>query len=93
MQVAVLLRRLQDHHRRLLTLACRAWDRAEGARQAIEALGLTYEDRYGQIKPNPALAVEATARNQFSKFLRELDLDATPPPASRGGPVLHKWRS
>jgi phage terminase small subunit len=85
---------LEDHHRRLLTLAARSWDRAEGARRAIDAAGLTYDDKYGQIKPNPAVAIEATARNAFLRCLRELDLDAEPPtPSQKRGPALKKWRS
>jgi len=85
---------LEQHHQRLLTLAARAWDRAEAAHRAVEEAGLVFTDKYGQIKPNPAVAIEATARNAFVRCLRELDLDADPPaPSQKRGPALKKWRS
>jgi P27 family predicted phage terminase small subunit len=77
---------LEEHHLRLLTLACRAWDRAEQARQLIEAEGLTTRDRYGTAKAHPAVAIERDCRTQFARMVRELDLDTEAPRSERVGP-------
>jgi phage terminase small subunit len=66
---------LEDHHRRLLTLAAEAWDRATEARRAIAEHGLTYEDRFGAPRSRPEIAVERDSRLAFARMLRELDLD------------------
>ena len=52
---------LDDHHRRLLSLAGAAYDRAEQARAAIAEHGLTYLDHHGSPKPRPEAAIENTA--------------------------------
>src|SRR5437763_108874 len=44
---------LEQHHLRLLQHAGEAWDRAEEARQAIDAEGLTYTDRFGSPRARP----------------------------------------
>jgi phage terminase small subunit len=77
---------LEGHHVRLLTLACRAWDRAEQAREIIAAEGLTTKDRYGTAKAHPAVAIERDARIGFARLVRELDLDVEMPRAARTGP-------
>lgn len=66
---------LQEHHVRLLTLACRAWDRAEQARAAITKHGLTFSDRYGAPKPRPEVNIERDSRAGFARMVRELGLD------------------
>ncbi len=66
---------LEEHHRRLLTAACEAWDRAQEAREAIAAEGLTFEDRFGQVRAHPAVAIERDSKSLFSRLLRELALD------------------
>ena len=63
----------------VLAAACEAWDRAEEARQRIAADGPYLADRFGQLKPHPALAVERDGRVAFLRSLRELSLDAAPP--------------
>jgi phage terminase small subunit len=67
---------LADHHRRILTLACEAWDRAQQAREALEAAGsLTYEDRFAAPRARPEVAMERDARIGFARLVRELALD------------------
>jgi len=75
---------LEEHHLHLLTQACRAWDRAEGARREIGSR-LTVTSRLGEVKPNPLLAVERDARGQFERLLKSLglDIDGPPPPSAR----------
>jgi phage terminase small subunit len=73
---------LEQHHTRLLTLAGEAWDRCVQAREALDKLGLTVEDRFGFPMPRPEIAVERDSRLAFCRIIRELDLDteATPSP-------------
>jgi phage terminase small subunit len=77
---------LEEHHLRLLTLACRAWDRAEQARMVVAEEGLTVRDRYGCAKAHPAVAIERDCRTQFARLVRELDLDTEAPRSERTGP-------
>lgn len=74
---------LEQHHERLLTAACEAWDRMTQAREAVTAAGLTVVDRYGQVKPHPLLSVEKDSRIAFARLVRELDLDGEPGPDPR----------
>lgn len=75
--------RLEDHHVRLLTLACEAWDRAQEARTTLEAEGSYFIDRFKQPKVHPAIAVERESRVSFARLLRELDLEGDPQPDIR----------
>ena len=77
---------LDEHHRRLLTLACESWDRGQQARGVLKRKGAYYVDRFGQPKDHPAVAVERDARIAFARLLRELDLDTQPPPESSRPP-------
>jgi phage terminase small subunit len=64
-----------EHGRAVLLLACRAQDRAESCRAAIEADGgPSVKDRFGQTKPHPLLAAERDARAQVLQALRQLSL-------------------
>ena len=74
---------LDDHHVRLLTLAAETWDRAQGAREAIAVHGPVYEDRFGQPRARPEVAIERDGRIAFARLLRELDLDGEPSPDPR----------
>jgi phage terminase small subunit len=65
---------LEEHHLRLLQLACEAWDRGQQARLAAQRSPVM-KDRFGQFKPNPAVAIEAAARRDFAMLLRELRLE------------------
>jgi len=62
--------------RNLLQVALEALDRAEEARQAIVAQGLTKTTQgTGAIHVNPLLKVERDCRNQFAGIWRQLRLD------------------
>ncbi len=74
---------LEEHHRRLLTLAAEAWDRTVMAREALAECGLTYEDRFGQPRARPEVAIERDGRLAFARLVRELALDEIDPPQSR----------
>jgi len=79
---------LEQHHVRLLTLACEAWDRCAEARAIIAAEGLTTETRDGGRKLHPAVRVESDCRLSFARLIRELDLDLDPPvEAKRPAPL------
>ena len=70
---------LEDHHRRLLTLAGESWDRCQQAREALTKLGLTYNDRFNQPRSRPEVAIERDCRLAFARLLRELNLDIESP--------------
>jgi len=77
---------LEDHHRRLLTLAAESWDRCTEAREAIAEHGLTYDDRFGKPSPRPEIAVERDSRIAFARLIRELALDVCEPGAAEVRP-------
>lgn len=79
---------LEPHHIRLLTLACEAWDRGQGAREILDAEGLTYLDRFGAPKTRPEVAVERDSRTAFARLLRELDLDLDGPTEAPRAPAI-----
>jgi P27 family predicted phage terminase small subunit len=70
---------LEEHHIRLLTAACEAWDRAVQAREAVERDGMFLKNRHGELKSHPGLLIERDARSLFSRLLRELNLDVDAP--------------
>src|SRR5439155_15762810 len=70
---------LEEHHVRLLGLACDALDRAIEARQIVDREGLLVTDRFGAQRPHPAVAIERDARLGVARLLKALDLDVTPP--------------
>jgi P27 family predicted phage terminase small subunit len=76
---------LQEHHLRLLQLACEAWDRAQAARAQLEEEGLTVFGPQGP-RAHPAVAIERDARLAVARLVRELDLDVEPPVPERIGP-------
>ena len=79
---------LEDHHLKLLTLAAEAWDRAGGARAAIEKHGCVFADRWRQPKARPEVKIENDSRIAFARLLRDLDLDAEPPRDPRRPPGI-----
>ena len=80
---------LEEHHLRLLTLAAYAWDRADTARQTIQASGcITYVDRFGQPRARPEIAIERDSSISFARLTRELDLDARLPSNTAQPPAL-----
>jgi hypothetical protein len=65
---------LEAHERELLAEALRALDRADAARLEVERIGVTFTDRFGQPRENPACDVERKARSQHAALMRQLDL-------------------
>jgi phage terminase small subunit len=74
---------LEPHHVRLLTLAAEAWDRATQAREALAEHGIVFEDRFGQPRARPEVAIERDSRVAFARMIRELNLDLAPPEEAR----------
>lgn len=66
---------LEEHHKKILTLASKAWDRAEEARRVLDQQGITYIDRFDQPKSRPEVDIERKSRNDFRLLMRELGLD------------------
>jgi P27 family predicted phage terminase small subunit len=83
---------LEEHHVRLLHLACETWDRCQQAREAIDRDGLTIATGDGGMKAHPAVAIERDARLAFARLVRELDLDAGAPSSGTRPPALHSNR-
>lgn len=84
---------LDQHHLRLLELACTAWDRHEQARRVLARDGLTYQDRFGAPRTRPEVAIERDARLAFARLVRELALDAAGTPDSPRPPdVAGRYR-
>src|SRR3954454_14425446 len=79
---------LEAHHVRLLQLAAESWDRAEQAREALAAHGLTFTDRFDCPHARPEVAIERDSRVAFARLIRELDLDVEPPPSPRRPALL-----
>jgi P27 family predicted phage terminase small subunit len=77
---------LEEHHLRLLQLACEAWDEAQNAREQLQKEGLTIAGREGGARPHPCVAIERDARLAVARLVRELDLDTEPPASDRVGP-------
>jgi hypothetical protein len=69
----------EPHALRVLTLACEALDRCEGARKAIKRHGTTYVDRFGAPKARPEVAIERDSRIAAIRAFRELSLDGAMP--------------
>jgi len=66
---------LEPRHIRLLILAGESWDRGQEARARIDAEGLTVNDRFGQARQHPCIAIERDCRIAFARLLRETGLD------------------
>lgn len=62
----------------LLETAMRAHDRMQDAGALVAKHGVAVEDRYGQLKSNPATSVERDARAQMLAALKALNLDVLP---------------
>ena len=79
---------LEAHHLRLLTLACEAWDRGQEAREALGDQGIIVEDRFGQPRAHPAVAIQRDSTIAFARMLRELALDVEPPREAHRPPMM-----
>jgi P27 family predicted phage terminase small subunit len=62
----------------LLATAAECLDRMRAAQAAIEKHGAVVEDRYKQVKVNPACTLEKDSRNGFLAAVRALNLDLEP---------------
>lgn len=69
----------------ILEAAMRAFDRMEQARAAVDREGLVTVDRFGQLRPHPALLVERDSRTSMCRCLKQLGLDLETVPAGRAG--------
>lgn len=78
----------------LLTAAAESWDRCTSAREAIaKDGGPIIRDRFEQLKPHPACAIERDARAQFIAALKALNLDIEPLRDGPGRPTQKSgWR-
>lgn len=74
---------LASHQLELLRRLCEASDRADEARELLAADGLTVVDRYGQVKPHPAVNIERDARLAEARLIRELALEPGEPETPR----------
>ncbi|WP_394891108.1 hypothetical protein ACG873_07235 [Mesorhizobium sp. AaZ16] len=66
---------LDEHHIKLLVLACEALDRGEQARKTLADSGVTFIDRFGCPRAHPCVAIERDSRLAYARLLRELCLD------------------
>ncbi|MCK4487445.1 MAG: P27 family phage terminase small subunit [Desulfobacterales bacterium] len=74
---------LQPHHEKILEAACGEWDIVIESEAAIRREGVYLKDRFGQVKPHPAIQVKQKSKNLFRLLLRELGLDLQSPEDSR----------
>lgn len=74
---------LQSYQLKILTAAAEALDVANEAAAALRVNGLTWEDRYGQVKKRPEVEIELTHKALFARLLRELCLDSEAPRENR----------
>ena len=70
---------LGEHHSRLLTMACEAWDRAVQAREILAKDGIVIGGREAAVRPHPCIAIERDARIAFARLIAQLNLDAEGP--------------
>ena len=73
--------RLEEHHSRLLTMACEAWDRACQAREILAKDGIVIGGREAAVRPHPCIAIERDARIAFARLIAQLNLDDAEVPA------------
>lgn len=66
---------LDEHHARLLQLACEAWDTSQRAHAIVAVEGMTVPTAAGGCKAHPLLAVAAAARAQFASLIAQLNLE------------------
>jgi phage terminase small subunit len=74
---------LESHHIMILTLAAEAWDRHLQAREGLAKNGMTFKDKFKNVKPRPEIMVVRDSTNTFARMLRELKLEEAPPEPPR----------
>lgn len=62
----------------LLETALVAYDRMRDAQRLIAKHGQVVNDRWGQLKPNPACVIERDSRAAMLQALKQLNLDLEP---------------
>lgn len=84
-EARTLWRRLSDDYAiedaaglHLLTTACEAFDRMREAQALIREHGACTQDRFGQLRPNPATTIERDSRAAMLSALKALNLDIEP---------------
>jgi P27 family predicted phage terminase small subunit len=70
---------LEEHHSRLLTMACEAYDRAREAREILAKDGIVIGCREAAVRPHPCIAIERDSRIAFARLVAQLNLDAEMP--------------
>jgi hypothetical protein len=73
----------EPHHHLLLEAAGNAWDAMEAARLEIAREGPSYLNKEGEPRPRPECAVLRDSRAAFARIIKDLGLDAAPPPTPR----------
>ena len=71
--------------RRLLLLACQAWDRSQEAKAVLDSKGVTYVDRFGTPRQRPEVAIERDSRLAFARLMRDLRVQELPDDKITGG--------
>jgi len=79
---------LEPHHLHLLQAACEAWDRTQGAREALLLHGTVFVDDRGRPLARPEIQIERDSRTAFARLVRELDLDVEAPRDRSRPPAL-----
>ena len=62
----------------VLQVACEALDRLRAAQAGIKKDGMTFIDRFKQVRINPLCSVERDARAQYLQALKSLNLALEP---------------
>ena len=62
----------------ILAVGLEAFSRMQDAQARIRRDGITFTDRFGQVKAHPLLACERDARAQYLASLKALNLDLEP---------------
>ena len=70
----------------ILRTGLEAHDRMRGVQAQIGRDGVTFVDRFGQVKSHPLLSVERDARAQYLAALKALNLDLEPANHTIGRP-------
>jgi phage terminase small subunit len=76
--------------RLLLSAALHSLDRAEAAAALVKKQGLTFRDRHGGYRANPACAIERDARRAMVLALKALNIDLEPLNPPGRPPLLPK---
>ena len=71
--------RLEEHHSRLLTMACEAWDRAGQAREIMAKDGILLGGREGGARPTRVSPSRGMPELRLRAWWHSLIWTATPP--------------